>query len=123
MTKTEECTTERERMVRYEKALVQYVGVHRKMAVQRQRWYDRQREVYFNRGKTGKGIVVGSEVLRFEGMRRLKQNKLQPYFSGPWKVVVMRGNACDVELVSDAERFDRINKKWLKVYQRRQPLT
>ena len=121
MTKETEFMTERERTALYSKEIRKFSATKRKLAQQRQRWYDAQRKEYFDKGKTGKDISIGSEVLRFEGMRRLKQNKLQPYFSGPWLVTGKHGPLCYLERMKGKRKiYDKINMKWLKRFNRRE---
>lgn len=123
ITEAKEFITEQERIRRYEEELKSFTATQLKIAQEKQRWYDHQRKVYFDKGKTGKGITVGCEVLRYEAVRRKKQNKLQPYFSGPWKVIGKEKTRVDIEMDNKdgGKEFARINEKWLKLYHRRQP--
>ena len=64
-------------------------------------------------------MAVGDEVLRYEGIRRLHQNKLQSFFSGPWKVIERKGNAMRIAMIGEEAMTETVNVKWLQPFERR----
>ena len=115
----DELRTEKERVLEYQAKLTDFVGVKRLAAQRKQRWYDRKRKEYFDRNKSDKMMAVGDEVLRYEGIRRLHQNKLQSFFSGPWKVIERKGNAMRIAMIGEEAMTETVNVKWLQPFERR----